>query len=127
MLPLLLTVRQAAELLGVGRTTLYELMDSGELHSVHRGASRRVPLWAAYDYVDRLCGHRYEQVPLPAVVDYLTRGTDRTGSPAGPADQQPARETAAGHTPTVASAPDRPTAPTHRRTGACNLHEPRGA
>jgi len=85
MLPLLLTVRQAAELLGVGRTTLYELMDSGELHSVHRGASRRVPLWAAYDYVDRLCGHRYQQIPLPAVVDYLARGApaDARSQPPG--------------------------------------------
>ena len=77
MLPLLLTVNQAAELLGVGRTTVYELMDSGELFSVHRGASRRIPLWAAYDYVDRLCGGTFRQIPLPAVVDYLARLGDR--------------------------------------------------
>ena len=37
MLPLLLTVNQAANLIGVGRTTIYELMDSGEPFSVHRG------------------------------------------------------------------------------------------
>ncbi len=73
MLPLLLTVNQAANLLGVGRTTIYELMDSGELFSVHRGASRRIPLWAAYDYVDRLCGSSFRQIPVRAVVDYLTR------------------------------------------------------
>ena len=73
MLPLLLTVNQAAKLLGVGRTTIYELMDSGELFSVHRGASRRIPLWAAYDYVDRLCGGSFRQIPVPAVVDYLAR------------------------------------------------------
>ena len=73
MLPLLLTVNQAAKLIGVGRTTIYELMDSGELFSVHRGASRRVPLWAAYDYVDRLCGGSFRQIPVPAVVDYLAR------------------------------------------------------
>ena len=54
VLPLLLTVNQAAELLGIGRSTLYELMDAGELKSVKRGASRRVPLQAVHDYVDRL-------------------------------------------------------------------------
>ena len=73
MLPLLLTVNQAANLLGVGRTTIYELMDSGELLSVNRGTSRRIPLWAAYDYVDRLCGGSFRQIPLLAVVDYLAR------------------------------------------------------
>jgi excisionase family DNA binding protein len=54
VLPLLLTVKQAAELLGIGRSTLYELIDSGELKSVKRGASRRVPLKAVHDYIDRL-------------------------------------------------------------------------
>ena len=38
MLPLLLTVNQAAELLGVNRTTVYELMDGGEpsCHAIGR-------------------------------------------------------------------------------------------
>ena len=76
MLPLLLTVKQAAELMGVGRTTLYELMDTGEVYSVHRGASRRLPLWAVYDYVDRLCDGQFRRVPLPAVVDLLVRLSD---------------------------------------------------
>jgi excisionase family DNA binding protein len=53
--PLLLTVRQAADLVGVGRTTMYKLMSAGELPSVHVGASRRVPLASLYDYVERLC------------------------------------------------------------------------
>ena len=77
MLPLLLTVNQAANLLGVGRTTIYELMDSGELFSVHRGASRRIPLWAAYDYVDRLCGGSFRQIPVRR-----RRGLPRHASPA---------------------------------------------
>ena len=34
ILPLLLTVKQTAELLGIGRSTLYELLDAGELRSV---------------------------------------------------------------------------------------------
>ena len=78
MLPLLLTVKQASDLLGLGRTTIYELMDTGELFSVHRGASRRIPLWAAYDYVDRLCGDSYRQMPVAAMVDYLERITDNS-------------------------------------------------
>lgn len=52
--PLLLTVQQAAEMIGVGRSTLYRIMDRGEIHSVHVGASRRIPLSAAYAFVDRL-------------------------------------------------------------------------
>ena len=54
VVPLLLTVNQAAELLGMGRSTIYELIDSGELKSVKRGASRRVPLKEVHDYIDRL-------------------------------------------------------------------------
>ncbi len=54
ILPLLLTVKQTAELLGIGRSTLYELLDAGELRSVKRGASRRIPLKEVHDYIDRL-------------------------------------------------------------------------
>ena len=54
MTPLLLTVKQAAEMLGISRTTLYELMKAGEIRSVKRGASRRIPRQVVYDYVDRL-------------------------------------------------------------------------
>ena len=75
MLPLLMTVKEAADLLGVGRTTMYDLMDTGEVFSLHRGASRRVPLWAGYDYLDRLCDGRFHRVPLQAVVDHLVRLT----------------------------------------------------
>lgn len=52
--PLLLTVREAAALIGVGRTTLYRLMDNGQIESVHVGASRRIPLHSAYEFVDRI-------------------------------------------------------------------------
>jgi excisionase family DNA binding protein len=54
VMPLLLTVNQAAELLGIGRSTVYELIDAGELISVKRGASRRIPLKAIYGYIDLL-------------------------------------------------------------------------
>jgi excisionase family DNA binding protein len=52
--PLLLTVKEAAALIGIGRSTLYRLMEAGDVASVHVGASRRVPLSAAYEFVDRL-------------------------------------------------------------------------
>jgi excisionase family DNA binding protein len=54
VMPLLLTVNQAAELLGMGRSTLYELLDAGELRSIKRGASRRIPLKEVHQYIDRL-------------------------------------------------------------------------
>ena len=41
--PLLLTPEEAAELLHVGRTTVYGLMGSGELVSIRVGGARRVP------------------------------------------------------------------------------------
>lgn len=52
--PLLLTVVEAARLLGVGRSTAYELLASGELESVHIGRSRRIPVAAVESYVDGL-------------------------------------------------------------------------
>lgn len=50
----LLTVDEAAEQLGVGRTLLYELVTSGELESVRIGRLRRIPAAAIGEYVDRL-------------------------------------------------------------------------
>ena len=40
---LLLTPIQAAAALGVGRSTVYELLRAGDLQSVRIGASRRIP------------------------------------------------------------------------------------
>lgn len=51
---LLLTVSEAASLLGIGRSTLYELVASGEVESVTIGRSRRVPTEALATYVERL-------------------------------------------------------------------------
>lgn len=56
--PLLLTVVEAARLLGVGRSTAYELLASGELESVHIGRSRRVPVVAVENYVESLRSSR---------------------------------------------------------------------
>ena len=52
--PLLLTVKEAAALIGIGRTTLYRLMEDGEIDSVRIGSSRRIPLAATYQFVDRV-------------------------------------------------------------------------
>ena len=52
--PLQLTVVEAAAMLGVGRTTAYELIAGGELQVVHIGRSARVPLVAVHRYVDGL-------------------------------------------------------------------------
>lgn len=56
IMPLLLTVNQAAHILGIGRSTLYQLIDDGEIRSVKVGASRRVPLKAVHEYIDGLLG-----------------------------------------------------------------------
>lgn len=49
--PLLLRPEEAAAVLGVGRSTLYELLAAGALESVLIGKSRRVPVAALADYV----------------------------------------------------------------------------
>ena len=52
--PRLLTVREAAKVLGIGRSTLYELMASGGMESVVIGRSRRVPHEALISFVAAL-------------------------------------------------------------------------
>ena len=53
---LLLTPRQAAQALGIGRSHLYELIAKGEIESVRIGASRRIPLDALERFVLGLRG-----------------------------------------------------------------------
>jgi len=47
----LLTVKQAAEILGLGRSTVYELIAAGALETVSIGRLRRVPLDALRAFV----------------------------------------------------------------------------
>ena len=48
---LLVTVREAAEVLAIGRSTVYELIGTGELEVVHVGRSARVPVEALREFV----------------------------------------------------------------------------
>lgn len=48
---LLLRPEEVAQALSVGRTTVFELMRSGELRSVKIGKSRRIPTEAVREYL----------------------------------------------------------------------------
>jgi len=49
--PLLVRVEEAARILSLGRSKIYELMGSGELPSVTCGKARRIPLAALVQWV----------------------------------------------------------------------------
>jgi len=50
--PLLLTVEQAAEQLGIGRSLAYRLVSEGQLGSIKVGRLRKVPLAALPKYIE---------------------------------------------------------------------------
>jgi len=52
--PLVLTIDQAAERLGVGRTIMYALVSSGAVESVKIGRLRRVPADALVTFLNEL-------------------------------------------------------------------------
>lgn len=51
---LLLTPEEAAEVIGVGRSKVYELMRDGIIDSVRIGGCRRIPTAAIEEFVNRL-------------------------------------------------------------------------
>ncbi|KUP97315.1 helix-turn-helix domain-containing protein [Thermobifida halotolerans] len=51
---LLLTVPEAARVLAISRSKLYELLASGAVRSLRIGGSRRIPVSALDDYVSGL-------------------------------------------------------------------------
>lgn len=51
--PLLVRVEEAARLLCLSRSTIYEMLESGEIPSVRRGAARRIPLAALRAWVEQ--------------------------------------------------------------------------
>jgi len=52
---LLLTVAEAAVVLAIGRTTLYELIGTGQLATVHIGREVRIPRAELGAFVARRC------------------------------------------------------------------------
>jgi excisionase family DNA binding protein len=59
--PLLLTVEQVADALGLGRTTTYELVMRGQLQSVKVGRRRLVVRDGIQRYIDELVRAQSEQ------------------------------------------------------------------
>lgn len=53
---MLLTIPQAAIILGIGQTKLYELLAQGAVESVSIGRAKRIPREALEAYVRRLRG-----------------------------------------------------------------------
>lgn len=51
---LLLRVEEAAHRLGIGRTSMYRLVMTGEVESVQIGGLRRIPAPCLEEYVERL-------------------------------------------------------------------------
>lgn len=60
--PLLVRVEEAARILSLSRSTIYEMMDAGELPSVRRGAARRIPVAALRAWVAQ---HTQATVTIP--------------------------------------------------------------
>ena len=55
--PLQVDVVEAARLLRYSRATIYEMLNSGELPSTRRGASRRIPVAALRAWIDAHTQH----------------------------------------------------------------------
>jgi excisionase family DNA binding protein len=51
--PMLLTIPQAARVLAIGRTTMYELIAEGAIEVVRIGRSARIPVDAVRSFVDQ--------------------------------------------------------------------------
>jgi excisionase family DNA binding protein len=51
---LLLSVEEAAAVLSVGRSLVYALVLAKQLHSVKLGSTRRIPVRALHEFVERL-------------------------------------------------------------------------
>lgn len=51
MTTVLLTVEDAAQALALGRTKIYELLETGTLRSVKIGRARRIPVDALHEFV----------------------------------------------------------------------------
>jgi len=70
---LLLTVDEAAQRLGIGRTLMYSLISAGEVQAVTVGRLRRVPSESLTEYVDRLRADEAKGA-LAAMVSLVEQG-----------------------------------------------------
>jgi len=52
-LPLCLSVKQVAEVLGIGRNTAYELVRSGQIKSIRVGRNIRIPKAEILSFLNR--------------------------------------------------------------------------
>jgi excisionase family DNA binding protein len=50
--PLQVEVSEAARLLGYSRSTIYQMLNSGELPSTLHGSSRRIPIFALRAWIE---------------------------------------------------------------------------
>ena len=55
---LLLTPEEVAQALAIGRSKVYDLLRSEEVSSIRIGGSRRIPVSALHEFVDRLCSNQ---------------------------------------------------------------------
>ena len=92
---LVLTVEQAAEALGIGRTLMYELVGTGAVESVRIGRLRRIPAQALAAYVEGLrptsgavdarhtdadSARRSDQTALGTTHPFVSRAVDENGA-----------------------------------------------
>jgi excisionase family DNA binding protein len=66
---LLLTPKEAAQVLAIGRSKVYDLMRSEEIFSIRIGGSRRIPVSALEEFVGRLCYTQNSQSQVVIVTD----------------------------------------------------------
>jgi excisionase family DNA binding protein len=66
---LLLTPPEAAMMLGIGRTKLYDLLRTNALGSIRIGGSRRIPRTALEDFVARVTGTAVHSYANPDAAD----------------------------------------------------------
>ena len=59
----MLSVAEAAQCLSIGRTTMYELIHSGAIETVHIGRLRRVPADCLTEFVERCRREQRGQEP----------------------------------------------------------------
>ena len=52
--PILVSVVEAAQMLSIGRTAAWELVRKNKIASVKIGRTRRVPIVAIHEYIQRL-------------------------------------------------------------------------